>query len=87
MTARTGDGDGNETNLAAVQPFYFFELDKGTYLRGASTWVFNMENIAYHVPLASGISKAVNVGNIVVNLFFETQYSILNKESNPSFRF
>ncbi len=63
-----GDEDRSNTNMAAVQPFYFWQLGKGTYLRGAPIWLFDFENEAYCVPLALGIGKVVNLGGTVFNL-------------------
>lgn len=78
-----GDEDRSNTNIAAVQPFYFFQLGKGTYLRGAPIWFFDIENEAYHMPLALGIGKVVKVGKTVFNLFIEPQYSMLHYGTQP----
>ena len=63
--------DRSSTNLADVQPFYFWLLGKGTYLRGAPIWVFDHEADTYAIPLAPGIGKVVKVGNTVFNHFPE----------------
>ena len=81
-----GDEDRSSTNLAAVQPFYFFQLGKGTYLRGAPIWAFNIETEAFHMPLALGIGKVVKMGNTVFNLFIEPQYSMLHNGTQPQFQ-
>lgn len=78
-----GDSDRPDTSLAALQPFYFWQLGKGTYLRGAPIWVFDLKNSTFHVPLALGIGKVVKVNNTVFNLFVEPQYSILHKGTQP----
>ena len=83
QTSFAGDEDRNNTNLAAVQPFYFWQLGKGTYLRGAPIWAFDIENEAFHMPLALGIGKVVKVGSTVFNLFIEPQYSMLHKGTQP----
>lgn len=72
-----GDENRSSTSIAAVQPFYFWQLGKGTYLRGAPIWAFDLENDDYSVPLALGIGKVVKLGNTVFNLFVEPQYSVL----------
>jgi hypothetical protein len=79
---------GNETgsNLAAVQPFYFWQLGKGTYLRGAPIWVFDIENEAYHLPLGLGIGKVLKVDTTVFNIFIEPQYSMLTQGTQPQFQ-
>lgn len=86
QTSIGGDAGKPDANLAAVQPFYFFQLGKGTYLRGAPIWVFDIENDSYHVPLALGIGKVVKVSNTVFNLFIEPQYSILHQGTQPQFQ-
>ncbi len=78
-----GDEDRSNTNMAAVQPFYFWQLGKGTYLRGAPIWLFDFENEAYCVPLALGIGKVVNLGGTVFNLFIEPQYTMLHEGVQP----
>jgi len=78
-----GDDNRASTNTAAVQPFYFWQLGKGTYLRGAPIWYFDFENDGYVVPLALGIGKVVKVDKTVFNLFIEPQYSILHEGTQP----
>ena len=78
-----GDSDRASTNLAAVQPFYFWQLGKGTYLRGAPVWVFDIENEALSIPLGLGIGKVVPVGNMMFNLFLEPQYTMIHKGTQP----
>ncbi|MCE4564501.1 hypothetical protein INQ51_09275 [Maribellus sp. CM-23] len=86
QTSFAGDEDRNSTNMAAVQPFYFFQLGQGTYLRGAPIWAFDIENEAFHMPIALGIGKVVKAGNTVLNLFIEPQYSMLHKGTQPQFQ-
>ena len=81
-----GDQNRPNTNLAAVQPFYFWQIGSGTYLRGAPIWVFDIENDAYSTPLALGIGKVVKVGNTVFNLFIEPQYAVLHQGTQPQFQ-
>ena len=81
-----GDPDRSSTNLMAVQPIYFFQLGKGTYLRGAPIWAFDIKNSAYHIPLALGFGQVVKVGNTVFNRFIEPQYSMLHKGTQPQFQ-
>lgn len=78
-----GDSDRPDTSFAAVQPFYFWQLGKGTYLRGAPIWVFDLKNSTYQVPIALGIGKVVKVENTVFNLFVEPQYAVLHKGTQP----
>ncbi len=81
-----GQSDRPSTSLAAIQPFYFWQLGKGTYLRGAPIWVFDLKNDSYSVPMGLGIGKVVKLGNTVCNLFVEPQYSMLVKGPQPVFQ-
>lgn len=81
-----GDSDRPGTNIAAIQPFYFWQLGGGTYLRGAPIWGFDIKNDAFSVPLGLGIGKVVKVENTVFNLFIEPQYSLLHAGTQPQFQ-
>jgi hypothetical protein len=71
-----GDEERSSTSIAAVQPFYFWQLGKGTYLRGAPIWAFDLENDAYSVPLALGIGKVVKLGTTTSSDFHRNQLAI-----------
>lgn len=86
QTSIAGDEDRPSTNNGAIQPFYFWQLGKGTYLRGAPIWYFDFENDGYAIPLALGIGKVVKVDNTVFNLFVEPQYSVLHHGTQPQFQ-
>lgn len=81
-----GQSDRPSTSVAAVQPFYFWQLGNGSYLRGAPIWAFDLKNDSYSVPMGLGIGKVVKLGNTVCNLFVEPQYSILVKGPQPVFQ-
>jgi hypothetical protein len=81
----TEEGESG-SGLAAFQPFYFWQLGKGTYLRGAPIWVFDIENESYHVPLGLGIGKVVKVDSTVFNIFIEPQYSMITQGTQPQFQ-
>lgn len=81
-----GSQNRENTNLMAVQPFYFWQLGNGNYMRGAPIWAFNIAQESYHIPFALGIGKIVKVGNTVFNLFVEPQYSILHQGTQPQFQ-
>ncbi|MCG8579698.1 MAG: hypothetical protein MI866_07270 [Bacteroidales bacterium] len=78
-----GDDDRNSTNIGAIQPFFIWQLGKGTYLRHVPIWAFDFENDAYHIPLGLGIGKVVKMNNTVFNLFMEPQFSMLSKGTQP----
>jgi len=82
-----GDDDRASTSMAALQPFYFFQLGGGLYVRGAPTMVYNFETDNYHMPFGLGLGKVIPAGNTVYNLFIEPQYTFLdNGPGQPEFQ-
>lgn len=73
-----GDELRADVNVLALQPFYFWQLGKGLYFRGAPIIPFNLENGNYHVPLGLGIGKVVKISGKVFNFFIEPQPSVLS---------
>lgn len=71
-----GEGDRDDVNTGAFQPFAFYQLGGGTYLRAAPIWVYNFENDNYSVPLGIGIGQVIKRGKTVYNLFVEPQFSV-----------
>ena len=90
LTYRTdvaGDSDRDDTSLLAAQPFYFFQLGEGNYLRGAPIWSFNLENDTYNIPIGLGFGKVFKRGNVVFNAFIEPQFTVLDKgPGQPQFQ-
>jgi hypothetical protein len=87
QTDVAGSDSAADTNLLALQPFYFFQLGKGLYFRGAPIWSFNLETDDYHVPLSLGVGKVVKLGNIVYNFVLEPQFTILDRgPAQPEFQ-
>ncbi|MFL1404837.1 hypothetical protein ACJO2E_05770 [Marinobacter sp. M1N3S26] len=74
-----GEDDREDANFAAFQPFAFYQLGGGTYLRAAPIWVYNLENDGYSVPVGVGIGQVIKRGKTVVNMFVEPQFSIADK--------
>ena len=82
-----GESDRSDVSVLAAQPFYFLQLGKGNYVRGAPLWVFDLENDTYHVPVGLGIGKVIPSGNTVHNIFIEPQFTILDKgPGQPQFQ-
>ncbi len=81
-----GQSDRENTNNLAIQSFYFWQLGKGTYLRGAPVWYFDLKQDAYSVPFALGIGKIVRLGNTTANLFIEPEYAMLHQGTQPQFQ-
>ena len=74
-----GDDARADVNVGAFQPFAFYQLGDGLYLRGAPIMSYNFENDNYSVPLGLGIGKVIKKGNTVLNFFVEPQYSVADK--------
>jgi hypothetical protein len=74
-----GEEDREDANIAAFQPFAFYQLGGGTYLRAAPIWVYNLENDGYNVPVGVGIGRVLKQGNTVYNFFVEPQFSLADK--------
>ena len=79
QTDFAGDSDRDSTNLLAIQPFYFFQLGKGLYFRGAPIWVYNLEKNTYNMPIGLGIGQVMRSGRTVYNFFIEPQFTVLDK--------
>ena len=73
-----GDDARADVNLLALQPFYFWQLGKGLYFRGAPIIPFNLESGHYHIPMGLGIGKVVKISGKVFNFFIEPQPSVLS---------
>ena len=87
QTDFAGDDDRPGTNLLALQPFYFLQLGKGLYVRGAPIAVFDLENDTYHVPVGLGIGQVIPTPNVVYNVFIEPQFTILDRGAGqPEFQ-
>lgn len=74
-----GSSTRETVNLAALQPFAFYQLGGGTYLRAAPIWTYNLDNDNYSVPLGIGIGQVFKRDRTVFNLFVEPQWSVADK--------
>ncbi|QQQ26646.1 hypothetical protein [Chryseobacterium indoltheticum] len=73
--------------ISAIQPFYFWQLGKGTYLRRAPTWVFNFKDDSYSIPLGLGINSFKD-GENSVQLSVEPHIPCcIESELSHNFRF
>ena len=90
LTYRTdvgGSSNRPDTSVLAAQPFFFFQLGKGNYIRTSPIWVFDLENDTYHVPFGLGFGRVVPTEKIVFNFFVEPQFTILSKGAGqPEFQ-
>ena len=76
-----GDAARSGVIVLAIQPFYFFQLGRGIYLRGTAVAVFDIQNKKYNVPVGLGIGTVVPTPGAVFNIFIEPQYTILSRGS------
>jgi len=74
-----GSHDRPNVNVGALQPFLFYQLGHGTYLRAAPIWAYNFQNDTYSVPLGLGIGQVIPKGKTVYNVFVEPQVSVADK--------
>jgi hypothetical protein len=87
VTWQTDISGDEDSSLGVVQPFAFWQLSRGTYLRAAPLWVFDFENNRHNVPVGLGVGKVVKVGKTVFNAFIEPQFAVLNDGAgNPAFQ-
>jgi hypothetical protein len=73
-----GSGPTN-VNAGAFQPFAFYQLGGGNYLRAAPIWVYNFESSTYSMPLGIGFGKVFPTDKVVYNVFIEPQWSVADK--------
>ena len=78
-----GEGSRDDFNVGALQPFAFYQLGEGWYLRSAPIWTYNFENDTYGVPVGAGVGKVITRGNTVLNFFVEPQVSVA--DDGPGF--
>jgi hypothetical protein len=71
-----GDSSEPRTQFVVAQPFVFWQLGKGYYLRSAPIWFFDIEQPTYNVPFGLGAGKVIPTEKIVFNLFIEPQFAV-----------
>ncbi len=74
-----GSDQSADVNTGALQPFLFYQLGKGRYLRSAPIWVYDFENDTYSVPLGLGFGQVIPTKKVVYNVFIEPQWSVADK--------
>ena len=71
-----GDSSKPRTQFIVAQPFAFFQLVKGYYIRTAPIWFFDLENPTYNVPFGLGAGKVIPTEKLIFNFFLEPQFAI-----------
>lgn len=87
QTSVGGDENREDISVLVAQPFSFWQLGGGTYLRTAPLWTFNLRNGDYAVPFGLGIGRVVKAGTTNFNIFIEPQWTILHEGTGvPEFQ-
>lgn len=76
-----GAEDRADVNIGGFQPFLFYQLGKGKYLRSTAVASYNFENTTYTFPLGLGFGQVIPKKKVIFNLFIEPQYSVADKGS------
>ena len=79
QTSFAGKGSRAHVNVAAFQPFAFYQLGEGRYLRAAPIWAYSFANDNYSIPVGIGIGQVVKQGETVYNFFVEPQISVADR--------
>jgi hypothetical protein len=74
-----GADDRADVNLGAFQPFVFYQLGGGTYLRSTAVMAYDFEHSSYSVPIGLGIGQVIPREKMVFNVFIEPQVSVADK--------
>jgi hypothetical protein len=74
-----GDDSRPTVNLAGFQPFAFWQLGGGTYLRSSAVMTWDLDKHTYSVPIGLGIGQVFPTQSAVFNLFVEPQASVTDK--------
>lgn len=73
-----GEDSRADVNIAALQPFLFYQLGEGWYLRSAAVSTYDFETDNYAVPVGFGVGKVTKTDRAVVNTFVEPQYTLIH---------
>lgn len=72
-----GEGDRKDVNVATFQPFMFYQLGGGTYLRSAPIWVYNLHNDSYSVPLGLGAGQVIKQAKLSITSLLNLRFPLL----------
>lgn len=74
-----GASDRDDVNAGGLQPFLFYQLGKGSYLRSTAIASFNFDNSTYIVPVGFGFGQVIPKKKAIFNLFVEPQFAVASK--------
>jgi len=71
-----GDDTRADVNLGAFQPFGFYQLGQGWYLRSTGVWTYDFETDNYAIPIGLGLGRVIPLERATLNVFVEPQYAV-----------
>ena len=71
-----GDDDREHLNVAAFQPFLFYQLGHGTYLRPHRSGSMTYKTMITACRWGVGVGQVIKHDKIVYNVFVEPQFSV-----------
>jgi len=74
-----GADDRDKVNIGGFQPFMFYQLGGGTYLRSSAVMSYDFHHSTYSVPIGFGIGQVIPTPKTVFNAFIEPQISVADK--------
>jgi hypothetical protein len=74
-----GEDDRAKVNVGGFQPFLFYQLGGGSYLRSSAVMTYDFEKKTYSVPLGLGFGQVIPSAGKVFNVFIEPQVSVADK--------
>lgn len=74
-----GDDDRKDVNFGAFQPFLFYQLGDGWYIRSTGIWSYDFETDNYAIPIGLGLGRVIATDRAVVNIFAEPQYTVAHE--------
>lgn len=74
-----GEDDRDDVNLGSFQPFLFYQLGGGTYLRSTGIWAYDFESSTYTLPIGLGVGQVLPTEQAIFNVFVEPQVSVLDE--------
>jgi hypothetical protein len=74
-----GSDSRSDVNIAAFQPFGFYQMGEGWYLRSTGVWTYDFESDNYAIPIGLGVGKVIKREKSVVNVFVEPQWTVAHE--------
>ena len=65
-----------DVDIADFQPFAFYQLGQGWYLRSTGIWTYDFKTDNHSIPIGLSIGKVTKMDRFTINAIIEPQYSI-----------